>query len=263
MGYRTIRYETQGHVAILILNRPEVMNAVNAQMTAEAGDALETFAKQQESWVCVITGTGDRAFCAGADLKEVGQHLGALADPGAMRFGFAGITQHFIAKPLIAAVNGFALGGGTEIALACDLVIACEQASFGLPEVKRGILAAAGGLLRLQRQIPLKRAAELIFTGEPLSAAEAYRLGLVNRVVPPQQLMDEALSLAHKICEAAPLAVQSSKEILYRSLNLPLDPLTSAWDVNAQYLPKVFASQDAKEGVAAFNEKRPPHWSGR
>lgn len=262
MSYETVLFERRGRTAVITLNRPEAMNAVNSQLWCEAGTALEEFAQDPELWVAVITGAGERAFCAGADLKELA--AGGFRIPEhAARWGFAGIVQHYVSKPLIAAVNGFALGGGTEIALACDLIVASERASFGLPEVKRGIIAAAGGLLRLPRQLPLKRAVEAIFTGEPLTAAEAQRWGLVNRVVPHEQVLPEALALAEKICENAPLAVRASKEIIYRGLDAPLDYPAEAWEINRKYRAEVMASADAREGVRAFAEKRRPRWTGQ
>ncbi len=263
MNYETILFERVGHIAKFTLNRPQAMNAVSSQLWNEMGTALEEFSNDPDLWVAIITGAGDRAFCVGADLKEVAATGGLKRTEQMNKWGFAGIVQHYIEKPLIAAVNGFALGGGTEIALACDLVVASEKASFGLPEVKRGILAGAGGLIRLPRQIPLKVAMNSIFTGEPLSAAEALRWGLVNQVVPQDEVVSAAMALAEKICENAPVSIRASKNVVYRSLDVSLDFPPEAWDVNNTYINVVMQSEDAKEGPRAFAEKRKPNWKGK
>ena len=264
MEFETLVFERRNHVAIITLNRPEVMNAINAQLATDIGEALDVFAQDSDLWVAVIIGAGDSSFCAGADLKEIaaGRKITPETENG-QKWGFGGIVKHFLPKPIIAAVNGFALGGGTEIALACDLIVASEKASFGLPEVRLGIVAGAGGLLRLPRQLPLKLSVEAIFTGEPLSAAEALRWGLINRVVPHDQVLSEAIVLAEKICENAPLAVRTSKQIIYRGLDLPLDHPQEAWNLNKEYLASLMDSEDAKEGPRAFAEKRKPKWQGR
>lgn len=262
MNFETVLFEKKGRVALLTINRPQAMNAINSQVWWEMGNALEEFANDPELWVAVITGAGNRSFCAGADLKEVAAGR-SLVPEGGEKWGFAGITQHFVNKPIIAAVNGFALGGGTEIALSCDLVVASELATFGLPEVKRGILAAAGGLLRLPRQIPLKIAVEAIVTGESMTAADALRWGLINRVVPHDQVVPAAIELALKICENAPLAVRTSKEIIYQGLDVSLDHPPRAWEINEKLSSEVLSWEDAKEGTRAFAEKRKPNWIGR
>jgi enoyl-CoA hydratase/carnithine racemase len=173
--------------------------------------------------------------------------------------GFANIARRNFPKPLIAAVNGVALAGGCEIVLSCDLVVAAEHAAFGIPEVKRGLVAAGGGLLRLHQRIPYSIALELALTGETISAQRAAELGFVNRVVPAEQVVPEALALAEKICENAPLSVRASKEIMRRSIGLTED---AAWDLNTQLIVPIFTSRDAMEGATAFAEKRPPVWSG-
>ncbi|MHC1478863.1 crotonase/enoyl-CoA hydratase family protein [Frateuria aurantia] len=263
MDYQTILVERIGRTSVITLNRPEVMNCVNARATQELGHAMEAFANDPDQWVAILTGAGARAFCAGADLRAIA--AGEFKDPpeAYRRWGFAGVVRHYVSKPVIAAVNGFALGGGTELALACDLVVASEHASFGLPEVRRGIVAAAGGLLRLPRQIPLKIAMHCALTGLPLSADEACRWGLVNQVVAPASLMDAALRLAARICENAPLAVRCSKDLIYRGLDTALDFPAEAWELNAEYCARLMASEDAREGPRAFVEKRPPVWSAR
>lgn len=251
--------ERRGSVALITLNRPQAMNAVNARLSIALGDALAEFAADPDLLVAVLTGAG-RAFCAGADLKELGVGR-AVHDTDHPERGFAGMVRHFVDKPLIAAVNGFALGGGTEIVLACDLAVMSEEASLGLPEVKRGLVAAAGGLLRLHRQIPPKVAAEAAFTGDPIDAQTALRWGLVNRVVPPTEVVGSALELASRITGNAPLAVRTSKRIMMRSAaGSDWDP--AVWEMNEAEFGAVRASRDALEGATAFTQKRAPRWSG-
>lgn len=262
MPYETLIVERRGHVVLITLNRPQSMNAINAQLWREAGAALEQFSKDPDSWVAVITGAGDKSFCAGDDLKEHAAGRSTVPDDAA-HWGFAGIVRHYISKPIIAAVNGYAYGGGMEIVLACDLVVACETATFALPEVKRGTIAAAGGLLRLPRQIPLKVAMNTVLTGRPLTAAEAERWGLVNLIVPRGKVVAAAMTLAEMICENAPLSVRASKEIIYRGLDMPLDHPPAAWDMNERFLAEIHASEDRHEGARAFADKRKPAWKGR
>jgi len=262
MSNDAVLYERRGRIAVITINRPEALNAINAQVWTEMGYALEEYARDTTLWCAIITGAGERSFCAGADLKALSRGEQIVPTEGE-KWGFAGIVKHYIKKPIIAAVNGFALGGGTEIALACDLIVASEKASFGLPEVKRGILAGAGGLLRLPRQIPLKIALECILTGEALSAEEAKKWGLINRVVPHESVLEEAIQLANKICENAPLAVSASKDIAYRGLDVALDHPGEAWEINDQYSNQVMKWEDSMEGVRAFAEKRKPVWQGR
>ncbi|GAA4393352.1 crotonase/enoyl-CoA hydratase family protein [Tsukamurella soli] len=259
-----MRFETRGHVAVITLNRPEAMNAVNGALATAVGEALESAAADPQVRAVIIIGTG-RAFCAGADLKELAAGRSILS--ATPEWGFAGLVNHWIDKPLIAAVNGFAMGGGTEIALACDLVVASERAVFGLPEVKRGLLAAAGGVVRLQRQIPLKRALELALVGDGVEAATALDWGLINRVVPHERVFEEAMELAERIAANAPLSVRETKRAIYGAAaagsdwSLPWsdDP----WEVNRAARDVVFASRDAREGPTAFAQKRPPVWEGR
>jgi crotonobetainyl-CoA hydratase len=254
--------ELQGHVMIVTLNRPKALNAVNAAMTAAVADALEQADNNPEIRALVITGSGQRAFCAGADLKAVARGE-QLTPAGYERFGFAGYVTHFIRKPTIAAVNGFALGGGTEIALASDLVVAGESAAFGLPEVTRGIFAGAGGTFRLPQQLPWKIGLELLFTGDPIDAAAAQRHGLVNHVVPDEQVLDTALVLAQRIAHNAPLSVQASKRLAYGSVDGRLPGEDDRWAQNNAVTEWLMSSEDAKEGPLAFAEKRAPVWHGR
>lgn len=262
MSYEAIKYEKRDRIAIITFNRPEAMNAINSQLWLETGKALKSFSEDPDLWVAIITGAGEKAFCAGADLKEMASGKANYTEE-MFEWGFAGIVRHQISKPVIAAVNGFALGGGTEIALACDLIVASEKASFGLPEVKRGIIAAAGGLLRLPRQIPLKVAMHAILTGKSLSAEEAKSWGLVNEVVPHDKVLEGAIQLAQEICENAPLSVRASKEVIYRGLDSTLSYPPEAWKINDELTAKVFVSKDAMEGPRAFAEKRKPVWTGQ
>jgi crotonobetainyl-CoA hydratase len=254
-----VLFERSGRVAIVTLNRPEVMNAVNGPLWLALGEALEEFSRDPALWVLIITAAGDRSFCAGTDLKAKAKGEMEVSERMAS-WGYAGVVRHYISKPIIAAVNGYALGGGTELALACDLIIASERATFGLPEVKVGLLAGAGGLLRLSRQIPLKLAMHCILTGNSLSAEEAKRWGLINEVVPHDRLLSSAIALAETICENSPSAVMASKDIVYRGLDLPLDFPPSAWEMNDEYIEKVQQGEDAIEGPRAFSEKRKPVW---
>ncbi|HEU0102401.1 MAG TPA: crotonase/enoyl-CoA hydratase family protein [Mycobacteriales bacterium] len=254
--------EMRGHVLLLTLNRPRAMNAVNAAMTTLVADALERAEADREVRVVVVQGAGPKAFCAGADLKAVARGE-QLTPPGYERFGFAGYVAHFISKPTIAAVTGFALGGGTEIALASDLVVAGEGAAFGLPEVKRGLFAGAGGAFRLPQQLPWKVGMELLLTGEPIDAATALRYGLVNRVVPDEDALDTALALAEQIAANAPLSVQTSKRLAYGAVDGTVPDDDSRWELNRQLIPALMGSADAQEGPRAFAEKRAPVWQGQ
>ncbi|HEX4225933.1 MAG TPA: crotonase/enoyl-CoA hydratase family protein [Pseudonocardiaceae bacterium] len=249
-----------GRVALITLNRPTALNAVNSALSDAVGDALETLATDPDLRVGVITGAG-RAFSAGADLKEVsaGRSITPTEHP---EWGFAGIVRHFIDKPVIAAVNGFALGGGTEIALACDLIVAGEAAKFGFPEVKRGLMAAAGGVIRTPRQIPIKLATELALTGEPIDAATALRWGLINRAVPTDEVVPAALALAETIAANAPLSVAASKRMLHRGFEFGSDLDPELWQLNDTEMRTLIRSADAAEGTMAFVEKRAPNWTG-
>jgi enoyl-CoA hydratase len=249
--------ERHGRVELVRINRERARNAIDGPTTIALDQAFDELTADDEVWAVVLTGTGDRAFCAGMDLKAFAS--GQAGDIMSAKGGFGGIARRHFPKPLIAAVNGAALAGGCELVLACDLVVAAEHATFGIPEVKRGLFAAGGGLLRLQRRIPYSIALELALTGDPISAERASQLGLVNRVVPAEQVVQEAISLAEKICANAPLAVRVSTEIMSRSLDLTEE---EGWALNASHVPAVFGSADAIEGSVAFAEKRQPSWKG-
>ena len=261
MAYNYVIYEKKGRIAYVTINRPEVMNALHLPAHDEFWEVWSDFRDDPELWVAIVTGAGDRAFSAGNDLKYTATHpeerVTRLMPPG----GFCGITNHFECyKPIIAAVNGYALGGGFEIALACDIIVAAEHARFGLPEPTVGLLAGAGGIHRLPRQIPLKIAMGMILTGRHITAQEAYHVGLVNEVVPPEELMPCAERWAHDILRCAPLAIRASKEGAMTGLDFSLDAAMN----NNYYLHQVMRlSEDTVEGPKAFSEKREPRWKGR
>lgn len=209
----------------------------------------------------MVTGAGERAFCAGADLKALARGESLFA-PGRESRGFAGYVRHPISKPTIAAINGYALGGSTELALASDLVVAVESATFGLPEVQRGLFAAAGGVFRLPAQIPEKIALEMIFTGEPLDAPRAHTLGLVNHVVADGSAVTAALALAERIVGNAPLSVQASKRVAKGIISGEVPGEADAWQRNNQEARRVMTSADLREGTRAFAEKQRPEWNG-
>jgi crotonobetainyl-CoA hydratase len=257
-----VLFERHGRTALVTLNRPAVLNAVNYEMSVRCGEIIEEIARDDDLWVVVLTGAGDRSFSVGADLRDAARRKPGEPAPRPP-FGFAGITRHFIDKPVIAAVNGYAHGGGLEVVLACDLVVASSHATFALAEVKRGFAAGGGGLLRLQRQVPVKVALQMAMTGEPIDAATAMRHGLVNEVVDHESTLPRALALAGQIAGNAPLAVRASKRTIYRSLEAPLHDVATAWDINELERRVVSASDDAREGPRAFVEKRAPVWTGR
>ncbi|WP_156425259.1 crotonase/enoyl-CoA hydratase family protein [Mycobacterium sp. GA-1285] len=253
--------ERRGNVMLVTINRPEARNAVNSAVSAAVGDALQLAQDDPEVRVVVITGAGE-SFCAGADLKAIARREN-LYHPQHPEWGFAGYVRHYIDKPTIAAVNGTALGGGTEIALASDLVVAEERAKFGLPEVKRGLIAAAGGVFRIVDHLPRKVAMELLFTGEPMSSADALKWGLINRVVPDGTAVEAALELAERVTCNAPLAVWASKRV---AMGVDDDVITgdeAGWSRTMREISTVIRSEDAKEGPLAFAEKRQPVWKAK
>lgn len=254
--------EVKDHVLVATINRPEAMNAINSDVATELGEAVERAEQDDDVRVMILTGAGERAFSAGADLKAIarGESIAPREHP---EWGFAGYVRHFTSTPTIAVVNGVALGGGTELCLASDMVVAVDSAQFGLPEVKRGILAAAGGAFRLPRQIPPKIAMEMLLTGRPIDAATAHRWGLVNHVTGRDELQSTALALAAEIAANAPLSVRSSKRIAYGVPPGGRPDEDAFWDLNASEYAAVRSSEDAREGPRAFAEKRTPIWTGR
>ncbi len=249
-----VEIERRGQVAILRINRPEAKNAISPEVTVAMTAALDDAEDDPEVRAVVITGTGD-VFCAGADLKVVAQ--GRANEIAAGKGGFAGLANRNFSKPLIAAVNGAALAGGFEIVLSCDLVVAADSSRFGIPEAQRGLIAAAGGLLRLPKRVPIALALELAMTGDPISATRAFEVGLVNRLVPVDRVLDEAIALAERIGENSPIAVRLSRALTKEAAELNE---AEGWQRNGKYAMEVFAAGDAIEGSMAFAEKRKPNW---
>ncbi|WP_083213373.1 crotonase/enoyl-CoA hydratase family protein [Mycobacterium malmoense] len=254
--------ERRGNVMVITINRPEARNAINGAVSIGVGDALEEAQQDREVRAVVITGAGDKSFCAGADLKAISRREN-IYHPDRPEWGFAGYVHHFIDKPTIAAVNGTALGGGTELALASDLVVADKRAKFGLPEVKRGLIAAAGGVFRIVQQLPRKVAMELLLTGEPITAADALEWGLINRVVREGTVLEAALELAARVTVNAPLSVQASKRIAYGVDDGVITDEEAGWARTMNEMRDLIRSEDAKEGPLAFAEKREPVWKAR
>lgn len=254
--------ERRRNVMVITINRPEARNAVNGAVSGAVGDALDEAQRDPDVRAVVITGAGDTSFCAGADLKAIARREN-IYHPDHADWGFAGYVHHFIDKPTIAAVNGTALGGGTELALASDLVVAHERAKFGLPEVKRGLIAAAGGVFRIVNQLPRKLAMELLLTGEPITAADAYDWGLINQVVREGSVLDAALTLAARVTVNAPLSVQASKRIAYGVDDGVITDEEAGWQRTTREMSSLIRSEDAREGPLAFAEKREPVWKAR
>ena len=257
----TVDYELRGHVAVLTINRPDARNAVNTDVAQGIEAGIDRLEADDDAWVGIITGSQTNKgwiFCAGADLKQMS------VDPGGMttqKGGFAGIVQRERTKPLIAAVDGPALAGGTEIVLACDLVVASDTAVFGIPEVKRNLVAAAGGLFRLPRKLPRNVAMELALTGRlDFPAQRAYDLGWVNRLCEEGKALETALELAAEITENAPLAVAESRRIMLEATDQPDEV---GWKMSGEGIMKMFGTEDFNEGLTAFAEKRKPQWKGR
>jgi enoyl-CoA hydratase len=255
MGEEAVLTERRDGVLLITLNRPDARNAVNAALAEGVAAALEQLDGDDELRVGVVTGAG-KGFSSGMDLKA----FVAGERPYVGDRGFAGITRRASRKPLIAAVEGFAVAGGLEIALSCDLIVAARDARLGIPEVKRSLVAAAGALIRLPRRIPYHAAMELALTGEPIDGERARALGLVNRAVEPGTALDAALELATGIAGNGPLALDASKRILSQSLDWTEE---EAWERQGEIAGPVMTSQDAREGAVAFAEKRDPVWKGR
>ncbi|HEY5011154.1 MAG TPA: crotonase/enoyl-CoA hydratase family protein [Acidimicrobiia bacterium] len=249
-----VEQERRGMVEILRFNRPEARNAISPDVSTAMAGYLDAAATDPGVRAVVVTGTGP-VFSAGADLKVVAAGRGAdiAAAPG----GFAGLVNRDFPKPLIAAVNGPALAGGFEIVLACDLVVASDTARFGIPEVQRGLMAAAGALIRLPKRVPIAIALELTMTGDPITAERALELGLVNRVVPAEQVLDVAVALAERIGENSPVAVRVSRKLVREAVDLTE---AEGWERNTERSMEVFRGGDMIEGATAFAEKRKPVW---
>ena len=258
--FEFISYARDGRLVIVTIRRPEARNALHLAAHLEMDRAWRQFEDDDDAWVAILTGEGDKAFCAGSDLK---QQDGGSQRPYFMTLkpgGFGGLTERFnMVKPVIAAVNGFALGGGCELALACDIVVAAEHARFGLPEPRVGFTASDGGIHRIVRHVPLKVAMGMLLTGNHLSAQEAHRWGLVNEVVTAEDVLTAARRWADNILECAPLSVRATKQAALSGLALPLaDAINRRYD----YMLRQAASEDSREGPRAFAEKRKPVWRG-
>jgi len=253
------QYKKDGKIATITLNRPEALNAVNPEVTAELSEIFCDFRDDDNLFVAIITGAGERAFCAGAD---VGTTLPRMKTNRSQpwKMGATPMRGMDLWKPLVAAVNGLALGGGLEIVLACDIRIASEKALFGVPEVTLGLIPGWGGTQRLPRVIPKAIAAEMLLTGKPINAQEAYRIGLVNRVVPPAEVMNSAIQMANALCVPGPLAVRAAKQAMCQGLNRTLEE-GLALEYALEDL--VMVSEDFEEGTSAFLNKRKPVWKGK
>jgi enoyl-CoA hydratase len=256
-----IDYEKQGHVAVITINRPEARNAVNTAVATGIENAVDQMEADDEVWVGILTGAKtDKGyiFCAGADLKQMSTDPAGMATK---RGGFGGLVTRARDKPLIAAVDGPALAGGTELALACDLLVASRTAVFGIPEVKRNLVAAAGGLFRLPRKLPRNVAMELALTGRlDVPAERAYQRGWVNAHCEAGESQDTAKRFAAQLCENAPLAVRDSRRNMLAATDQPDEV---GWKLSGEGMAKMFGTEDFKEGLTAFVEKRAPRWQGR
>ncbi len=262
---RCVTYEKKGHVAYITLNRPNSLNAMNLQTHEELAGIWDDFESDDSIWLGVLTGAGQRAFSVGQDLKELvkrtesGEQASSFGSQG--RPGWPRLTERFaLSKPIIARVNGYALGGGFELAMACDIIIAAEHATFALPEATLGLVAGAGGLFRLQRQIPSKIAMGYLMTGRHMSASRAYELGLVNEVCGADQLDACVDGWVNDMLRCAPLALRAIKEVSARSATLDLK---TAFATDYEWETRRRHSADCQEGPRAFVEKRPPNWQGK
>jgi enoyl-CoA hydratase/carnithine racemase len=262
----SVLYEKTGRIVVITIDRPQAMNAIDGETQAGLIQAWRDFRDDAEAWAAIVTGSGDKAFCAGVDLKGLADYYKSMT-PLERRHrsetepALGGITRHIdIFKPIIAAINGHCLAGGLELALACDIRIAAKNATFGLTEVSRGIIPAAGGTQRLPRIVGPARALEMIMTAERIDADEAQRIGLVSRVVPPERLMAEAMATAERICANAPLAVRAAKEAVCRGLEMTL---AEGLRLEQFLAEPVRQSEDAREGPLAFAEKRRPEFKGK
>jgi dehydration protein DpgD len=260
-----VKYEKVGHVAYITLNRPRVLNAMDLRMHEELATVWDSFESDEDIWVGVLTGAGDRAFSVGQDLKELAARIESCS-AGTATFGSRGkpgwprLTERFRqAKPLVARVLGYAYGGGVELALACDIVVAAENSSFALPEAKLGLIPGAGGVFRLAQQLPFKTALGYLMTGRSMTAARAFELGLVNEVVPAAQLDECVDSWVRDILRCAPLSVRAVKEAASKSLTVPV---AQAFATRYEWEEARMHSDDAREGPLAFIERRQPRWQG-
>jgi len=260
-----VLFEQRERIAVITINRPDAMNSLDGETLDQLNKAWLDFRDDPDLWVAIVTGAGDKAFCAGGDLKSLGRYYSSMTpiqrrEKAEKEPGVGGITRNLdIWKPIIAAINGHCLAGGLEIALACDIRIAADNATFGLTEVSRGIIPGAGGTQRLPRLISTTKSLEMILTADRIDAQEALQIGMVSRVVPLKEVLYEALKTAEKICRNAPLAVRAAKEAIYRGLDMPL---AEGLRLEQFLAEPVRQSEDAKEGPRAFVEKRDPNFQG-
>jgi enoyl-CoA hydratase len=252
-----IDWDVDGHTAVITINRPDARNAVNGDVAEGIEAGIDRLEEDESLWVGIITGVPP-VFSAGADLKEI--NAGNAAKLATKKGGFGGITRRSHAKPIIAAVDGPALAGGTEIVLSCDLVVASNTARFGIPEVKRSLIAGAGGLFRLPRKIPFNIAMEAALTGDPFDATLAAQFGLVNQLVEPGEALEKAKALAERICANAPVAVRETRKVVIDSAQADED---TGWSLTDAAFGAAVSTEDFSEGLTAFIEKRPPNWKGR
>lgn len=263
MSYQYIQVEKQDHLTTITINRPQVRNALHMPANRELDQAFNEFCADDEAWVAILTGSGKESFSTGNDMKWLAEHGidALLRGMQSLQGGFGGITSRFACfKPIIAAVNGSALGGGFEMVLACDIVVASESAVFGLPEPRVGIVAGAGGVQRLPRMMPYQLAMGLLLSGDTITAADALRYGIVNEITSQTEVIPAAIRWAQKIIQCAPLAVRAAKEGAFLGQQRPLNEI-----VGKLYpgLTTVMKSEDVMEGARAFAEKRPPVWKGK
>ncbi len=259
--FQNVLFEPRDHLLYVTLNRPERRNAIDPQTSYELLQAFTAFKEDDDLWVAIVTGAGDQAFSAGADLVAMAEAFAGGTQTEFMKAPFAGITRGFECwKPIIAAINGYCLAGGLELALSCDIRIAAEHASFGLPEPRRAIIPGAGGTQRLPRAVPLAFAMELLLTGDRFDARTALHFGLVSRVVPADQLMATTNEIAGNILECGPLAVRAVKQAALQGLGMSLE---EGLKLESQLVGAVFRSEDAREGPTAFAQKRKPQYKGR
>lgn len=262
----SIQTTSDGHILFVTIDRPEARNAISIAMGEELIEVWRGFADDPDLRVAILTGAGDKAFCAGADLKEVGSWYASMTpeqrrEHAETQPGLGGITRNLDpGKPIVAAINGTCLAGGLELALACDLRIAAEHATFGLPEVKWGLMPGAGGTQRLPRAIPEATAMEMLLTGDPIDAERALQAGLVSAVVPAHKLMDSAVDVASRIARSAPLATKAVHKAVREGRHLPLDEALRVEQHTAEPLRQ---TEDVQEGLLAFREKRQPEFKGR
>lgn len=251
-------YKKEDKIATFTINRPEALNSLNVETFNELSESLIDFMRDDSLWVGILTGAGEKAFCAGADIKETVPRLRNFRNiPWAEPPLYRGLK---LWKPMVAAVNGHALGGGLELVLLCDVRIAAENATFGVPEVTLGLIPAWGATQRLPRAIPTALAAEMLMTGRPINAAEAYRIGLVNKVVPQAELMNTARQMAEMLCKPGPLAVRAAKKAMYEGLS---ESLERGLEIEKEMTDVVTATEDFDEGTKAFLEKRKPVWKAK